>query len=107
MKGFQMNNPYGQNLYPQTPSPPTKWYRTTGGTIVLLFFFFPIGLYLMWRYMKWPKNTKWIVTGVIIVFGIIGSINNAIAENNRASQQPPIVVTRVVYVTPAPTISPI
>lgn len=35
--------------------------------ILLLIFFFPVGLYLMWRHANWSKTPKWVVTGVIAV----------------------------------------
>jgi len=48
--------------------------------IFLLIFFFPVGLFLMWKYTDWSKKTKWIVTGIIasiIIIGIFGSYNSA------------------------------
>jgi hypothetical protein len=44
-----------------------KWYQKTSGVIILLIFFFPAGLYLMWKSELWTKQTRWIVTGVIAV----------------------------------------
>lgn len=32
-----------------------KWYKKTGWIIFLLIFFFPVGLFLMWKYAKWNK----------------------------------------------------
>ncbi len=46
----------------------TKWYTKSLWIIVLLVFFFPAGLYLMWKYSKWNKWVKW---GITIFFGLI------------------------------------
>lgn len=35
--------------------------------IVLLILFFPVGLYLMWRYSEWKKTPKWIVTAIVLL----------------------------------------
>ena len=53
-----------------------KWYQKKGGIIVLLIFFFPVGLYLMWKHSSyWPKRTKILITVAVLVFAGIG-INN-------------------------------
>ena len=120
------NDPYGQNTVPGqfgppygSPPPPVKWYRTNAGTIILLIFFFPVGLYLMWQYMNWPKNVKWIVTGAIVVIGLCGSISNATSSTQQVAQQvdasptqqpTTVVVTKVVptpKTTPTPSPTPI
>lgn len=49
---------------------PQKWYQKTFGIILLLIFFFPIGLYLMWRYGKWNKTVKVVVTAALVIIGI-------------------------------------
>ena len=36
--------------------------------VMFLLLFFPVGLYLMWRYSEWDKKPKWIVTGVFALF---------------------------------------
>ena len=35
-----------------------KWYQKTGFIILLLIFFFPVGLFLMWKYTNWGKKVK-------------------------------------------------
>lgn len=44
-----------------------KWYEQTWVIVLFLIFFFPVGLFLMWRYAKWPTVVKIIVTVVIAV----------------------------------------
>lgn len=45
-----------------------KWYQQTWAIILLLWFFFPVGLYLMWRHASWRNIWKWGVTGSIAAF---------------------------------------
>lgn len=42
-----------------------KWYQRPVWIIVLLIFFFPVGLFLMWKYSNWNKTVKGIVSGCI------------------------------------------
>lgn len=51
-----------------------KWYQANPLIILLLILFFPLGLYLMWKYSGWSQLTKWIITGVIVVFIFIITI---------------------------------
>ena len=44
-----------------------KWHQKPKGVIILLIFFFPAGLYLMWKNELWTKQTRWIITGIIAV----------------------------------------
>lgn len=83
---FPQGLPQQSPLYPQ--SAPQKWYTKNVGILALLIFFFPIGLYLMWRYSKWPKNVKWIVTGVLAFCVLIGGITNASSSAQQANQAP-------------------
>ncbi len=45
--------------------------HTKPATIALLILFFPVGLYLMWRYMDWGKTPKFVISGLGTV-GIVG-----------------------------------
>lgn len=61
---------------PTNPSPqaPVKksWYENPGCISLLLIFFFPLGLLLMWVYTNWDKRIKWAVTLIIIFLFILG-----------------------------------
>lgn len=53
----------GRNTQANTPNDSNegnrqKWYQKTGWIIALLFLFFPVGLFLMWKYTKWNKYVK-------------------------------------------------
>lgn len=54
-----------------------RWYKKTYSIVLLLIFFFPIGVYLMWKYGKWSNRTKLIITGIfsLYVLGVYGSVN--------------------------------
>lgn len=76
-------------------------YEKTWFIIFLLIFFFPVGLFLMWKYSHWSKAVKVIVTiliGLMVIFTIVSdnSENNDIGEydsyisvgSNDSSTQP-------------------
>lgn len=44
-----------------------KWYKKTPAIVLLLIFFFPVGVYLMWQYTNWAKGAK---IGVSVLAGI-------------------------------------
>ena len=48
-----------------------KWYQKSLGIIVLLVFFFPLGLYFMWKNQMWSKKNRWVIT-VVILLSFIG-----------------------------------
>lgn len=49
------------------PKQEKKWYQKTGWIIALLIIFFPVGLYLMWKYTDWRKVLKIAVSIVCAV----------------------------------------
>lgn len=46
------------------------WYTKNWVIVTLLILFFPAGLFLMWRYTDWNKNTKLIITGLLVIASI-------------------------------------
>lgn len=55
--------------------PVQKWYGKSITVILFLIFFFPIGLFLMWKYSTWDISAKVTITviwGVILIIGILG-----------------------------------
>lgn len=50
-----------------------KWYQKTGWIIAWLILFFPVGLFLMWKYATWKKSVKGIVSA-LLAFTIISAI---------------------------------
>lgn len=57
-----------------------KWYQKTGWIIALLYFFFPVGLFLMWKHAKWKKPIKIIIT-VFFAFIVICMFAGRDSEN--------------------------
>jgi hypothetical protein len=49
-----------------------KWYQQPLGVGVLLWLFFPVGLYFMWKEKVWASKTRIIITSVICLFIIVG-----------------------------------
>lgn len=68
-----------------------KWYQKTGWIIALLILFFPVGLFLMWRYSKWSFIVKAGLTILYIffIFGnyIFGSASTTPSTNQNSSSQ--------------------
>ena len=54
-----------------------KWYEKSLAIILFLIFFFPVGLFLMWKYSKWNKVAKIVISILLglIVIGNMGSKN--------------------------------
>lgn len=58
----------------QAPSKHTsnrKWYQKTVVIVLLLIIFWPVGLYLMWKYTGWSKGIK---VAVSIIAGLFGAL---------------------------------
>lgn len=49
------------------PEVSKKWYEKTWAVLLLLILFFPVGLYLMWKYTDWHKGIK---IGISVFFGL-------------------------------------
>ncbi|MBZ9691651.1 hypothetical protein [Clostridium sp. M14] len=64
-----------------------KWYEKTWVIILFLIFFFPVGLYLMWKYSKWNKAVKVVLT-IFFALVIIGNIgkNNTVTTKQDSKE---------------------
>lgn len=58
-----------------------KFYEKTWFIILMLIVFFPVGLFLMWKYTTWNKTAKIIVTVLIAALFISGLGNNKTKDN--------------------------
>lgn len=95
-------------------TPPNKTTIKSLWVILLLIFFFPAGLLLMWLKTNWNKRAKWAVTavlGIIVLLGVIGNnappstTNPKTTESSQISQpQPKTTPTPAVQIhnPPAP-----
>lgn len=48
-----------------------KWYQKPVGVGFLLWLFFPVGLYFMWKEKVWTSKTRIIITSVLSLFIIL------------------------------------
>lgn len=58
-----------------------KWYQKPTAVVLLLIFFFPVGLYLMWKHEVWSKTARWIISAVFA----LAVIANAGEDNSSTS----------------------
>lgn len=68
-----------------------KWYQKPTAVVILLIFFFPVGLYLMWKYDLWNKTSRVIIS---IIFGLaiisnVGNNNNNITPTTSVKEYEP------------------
>lgn len=49
----------------------SRWFDNEVTVVVLLIFFFPLGLYALWKNSTFTPKTKWIVTGIIVVLALV------------------------------------
>ena len=49
----------------------------------MLFVFFPVGLYLMWKYSNWSKAVKIIITAILAMAVISKAINGSPSDNKK------------------------
>ena len=67
-----------------------KWYQKTSGIVLMIILFFPVGLFMMWRYSSWSTLTKAVITGVfaiILFWNPNGSEDGLEVQNSAAIQQ--------------------
>ena len=57
-----------------------KWYQKPVSIVLLIILFFPVGLYLMWKYSKWSPKVKWVISGI---FALLLLINMATSDSNK------------------------
>src|SRR5574344_2367798 len=61
-----------------------KWYQKNVSIILFLLFLFPVGLLIMWKYSKWNKNLKIILSIIFSIFFLSLIIN---VPSNSSSQK--------------------
>lgn len=72
-----------------------KWYQKTWAIILFLIIFFPVGLFLMWKYSSWNKIIKGVITGFFVLIFIGNIVNggnnktetNSIAKNSQVQEE--------------------
>ena len=70
-------------------NPTPKWYERSGMAILLLILFFPVGLFVMWKYQKWNIAAKIVVSVffAIVLIVMAGNQNN-VPTSNLGTQNP-------------------
>jgi len=58
-----------------------KWHQKPVSVILLLIFFFPLGLYFMWKNGLWTKTIRWVVSGAFALIVVAGSKNERVQIN--------------------------
>ncbi len=79
--------------------PNRPWYTNTWVVILALWLFFPVGLYLMWRFTHWEVWVKTVVSVVISLLFILVVVSAAIGGDETDDDE---VAAR--DVTPSPTV---
>lgn len=73
---------YKKTKQQKAENPDNVWYKRTWGIVLLLIFFFPIGIYLMWKYANWHKYIK---IGVCVLIGAV-AVASLFSPNNGSEQ---------------------
>ena len=64
-----------------------RWYQEPWAIIALLLLFFPVGLYLMWRYAAWDQRAKWAVTGVFAVLIVVAAVSGTVGDGGDGDDE--------------------
>ena len=60
-----------------------KFYEKDWFIVLMLIVFFPYGLFLMWKYSKWHKKTKKIISAIIAVMVVIAIFSDGSKESKN------------------------
>lgn len=102
---YGQSQPQNNNFY--APPKKEKWFMKTWAVILFLIFFWPVGLFLMWKYKKnWTKVVKIIITILIVICALYscgtvfgdsqpssgatsasGQSNSSVKDNSTAEEQ--------------------
>lgn len=67
---------------------PNKWYLSTPAVIAWIFLFFPVGIFLMWKYTSWHKGIKWAITAWIMILLVIAAAQpNEPVDDKQSNKQ--------------------
>lgn len=62
-----------------------KWYQKPVPVVLLLIFFFPVGIYLMWKHELWTNTVRWIISAVFALAVIANAGNDNSVTLSNAS----------------------
>ena len=78
--GWAKNDTAKVNYNSQLTTDEEKWYEKTAVIILFLILFFPVGLFLMWKYANWNKTIKISITvliAIVLIVNIFGGKSNS------------------------------
>ena len=82
----------------------SRWYQNGFVIVLLIIFFFPIGLFLMWRQPNWNKKIKWGIIGFFGLMFLLAAIGGSTAPKTTSISDNQIVTTTAQpSSTPKPT----
>ena len=102
-RGTIMNE---QTQSPINNNPKTKWYQKSFGIVLLLILFFPVGLYLMWKYSNWNKVVKIVVTVIVAIILISAMSDSKSLEDDAKDEIANIKNENNITPTTSPTTEP-
>lgn len=70
---------------PVSSSQGRKWYQQPVGVVLLLFLFFPLGLYFMWKNSVFPRNARIVITAMVALLTAIVWSNETRMTGNKSS----------------------
>lgn len=63
-----------------------KWYQKTWVIILLLIYFFPVGIYLMWKHTAWKKGVKVAITAVWAFYLGLFALGFSLTDSENIAQ---------------------
>jgi hypothetical protein len=63
-----------------------KWYQRTWFIIAMLIFFFPVGLYLLWKHSTVSTKTRWVITGALVAIALSGGLQQRSRKDHGSIQ---------------------
>ncbi len=82
-----MNN-VNNHIKSEDPQENEKWYQKTWFIIIMLIFLFPVGLFLMWKYKKFNKIARYIITGLFALAFVVVLAGGPQETEQQAEQTP-------------------
>lgn len=84
------------------------WYENKAAVILWLIFFFPAGLYGIWKSSQFSDKVKWIVTGffafLIVIVGISDNKKNLGEASKQSRSQPSRIVEKSIPPSSPPAV---
>lgn len=83
-----------------------SWYQQDWAIIALLVFFFPVGLYLMWKHASWQPRVKLAISGSLAVLVVIVVVASAVGGGTDDTDSERTVLDEPTRAASSPTPEP-